>query len=46
MTASESTTARRRGLTLIAIALGVSGLVWGGWHWLQGRHQQNTESNW
>jgi membrane fusion protein, multidrug efflux system len=44
MTASESTTARRRGLTLIAIALGVSGLVWGGWHWLQGRHQQNTDN--
>jgi membrane fusion protein (multidrug efflux system) len=44
MTASESTTARRRGLTLIAIALGVSGLAWGGWHWLQGRHQQNTDN--
>jgi membrane fusion protein, multidrug efflux system len=44
MTASESTTARRRGLTLIAIALGVCGLAWGGWHWLQGRHQQNTDN--
>ena len=44
MTASESTTARRRGLTLIAIALGVGGLAWGGWHWLQGRHQQNTDN--
>ncbi len=44
MTPSESTTARRRGLTLIAIALGVSGLAWGGWHWLQGRHQQNTDN--
>ena len=44
MTASESTTARRRGLTLIAIALGVSGLAWGGWHWLHGRHQENTDN--
>jgi membrane fusion protein (multidrug efflux system) len=44
MTASESTTARRRGLTLIAIALGASGLAWGGWHWIQGRHQQNTDN--
>ena len=44
MTASESTTARRRGLTLIAIALAVGGLAWGGWHWLQGRHQQSTDN--
>ena len=44
LTASESTTARRRGLTLIALALGVSGLAWGGWHWLQGRHQQSTDN--
>jgi len=44
MTPSESTTARRRGLTLIAIALGVSGLAWGGWHWLHGRHQENTDN--
>ncbi len=44
MTTSESTTARRRGLSVIALALGVSGLAWGGWHWLQGRHQQNTDN--
>jgi len=44
ITPSESSTARRRGLTLIAIALGVSGLAWGGWHWLHGRHQENTDN--
>jgi membrane fusion protein (multidrug efflux system) len=44
ITTNESATTRRRGLTLIAIALGFSGLAWGGWHWLQGRHQQNTDN--
>lgn len=44
LTASESTTARRRGLTLIALTVALCGLAWGGWHWLQGRHQQNTDN--
>lgn len=44
LTASESTTARRRGLTLIALAVAVVGLAWGAWHWLQGRHTQSTDN--
>jgi len=35
---------RRQGLTLIAIAVGVTGLAWGGWHWLHGRHHENTDN--
>ena len=35
---------RRQGLTLIAIAVGVTGIAWGGWHWLHGRHHQNTDN--
>ena len=44
LTASEFNTTRRRGLTLIAAALAVGGLAWGGWHWLQGRHYQATDN--
>ena len=35
---------RRQGLTLIAAAVGVAALAWGGWHWLHGRHHQNTDN--
>ena len=35
---------RRRGLTLIAAAIGVCALTWGGWHWLNGRHRQSTDN--
>ena len=35
---------RRKGLTLIAAAVGVAALAWGGWHWLHGRHHQNTDN--
>ena len=37
-------TARRRGLTLIAAAVALVGIGWGGWHWLQGRHHQTTDN--
>ena len=36
--------ARRRGLTLIAAAVGVVALFWGGWHVLVGRHQLDTDN--
>lgn len=35
---------RRQGLTLIAAAVAVSALAWGGWHWFHGRHHQNTDN--
>ena len=35
---------RRRGLTLITLALLVAGLGWGIWHWLYARHQMNTDN--
>jgi len=47
MTSSTSTpsrTARRKGLTIVAATVGVCGLIWGGWHWLTGRHYQNTDN--
>jgi membrane fusion protein, multidrug efflux system len=44
LTSTESNTARRRGLIIIAVTVGVCGLVWGGWHWLTGRHYQNTDN--
>ena len=42
--ASDHNTIRRRGLTLIASAVLIGGLAWGGWHWLHGRHHQNTDN--
>jgi len=41
---SEMGNARRRGLTLIAAAVGVVALAWGGWHVLFGRHQLDTDN--
>ena len=42
--ASDHNPIRRRGLTLIASAVLIGGLAWGGWHWLHGRHHQNTDN--
>ena len=44
LTVSEKATARRRGLTLIAAAVALTGVAWGGWNWLHGRHYQNTDN--
>ncbi len=44
LNASEFKTARRRGLTIIASTMLLVGLAWGGWHWLHGRHHQNTDN--
>ena len=42
LTANESNTARRRGLTLIAAAVALVAIGWGGWHWANGRHVETT----
>lgn len=44
MTATEANNARRRGLTTVAAAVLLGGLVWGGWHWLAGRHHESTDN--
>ena len=44
LTATEANTARRRGLTLIAAAVTLAGLSWGGWHWMKGRHFESTDN--
>jgi membrane fusion protein (multidrug efflux system) len=36
--------ARRKGLTFIAVAVLLGGAGWGVWHWVAGRHQQNTDN--
>jgi membrane fusion protein, multidrug efflux system len=41
---NEMGAARRRGLTLIALAVAVVALLWGGWHWLLGRHHLVTDN--
>lgn len=41
---SSTGNARRRGLTLIAAAVGVTALIWGGWHVLFGLHHQDTDN--
>ena len=43
-TPHEANPARRRGLTLIAAAVVLTGAVWGGWHWLHGRHFESTDN--
>ncbi len=44
-TASPATDPRRRrGLTLIALAVALAGIGWGGWHWLAGRHHEITDN--
>lgn len=44
LTSTESRNIRRRGLTLIAAAVGVCALIWGGWHVFTGRHRQSTDN--
>ena len=35
---------RRHGLGLIAAAVVLGGIGWGGWHWFEGRHSQSTDN--
>jgi len=41
---NEMNNARRRALTAIAAVVAVAGLAWAGWHWVAGRHQQDTDN--
>ena len=36
--------ARRRALGLIGTAVLLTGLGWGAWHWLEGRHRETTDN--
>lgn len=44
LTPREAGTARRRGLTLIAAAVALVAVGWGGWHWANGRHVETTDN--
>ncbi len=44
LTPQESSTARRRGLTIIAVAVALVAVGWGGWHWANGRHVESTDN--
>ena len=44
LTATEANTARRRGLTLIAAAVALAAVGWGGWHWFAARHFETTDN--
>ena len=44
LTANEANTARRRGLTIIAAAVALVAIGWGGWHWANGRHVETTDN--
>ncbi|PUE28509.1 EmrA/EmrK family multidrug efflux transporter periplasmic adaptor subunit [Limnohabitans sp. JirII-29] len=44
LSANEKANARRRGLQAIAATIGVAALVWGGWHWVSGRHHVSTDN--
>ena len=37
-------TTRRRGLSVIATAVAVASLAWGGWHWMHARHFETTDN--
>src|SRR3989344_435553 len=44
LTANEANTARRRGLTLIAAAVALVAIGWGGWHRANGRPVETTHN--
>ncbi len=43
-TPNTPSTTRRRGLTLIATAVVLGGIAWGGWHWVHARHFETTDN--
>ena len=44
ITSKETSPARRRGLTIIAVAVAIVAVGWGGWHWANGRHVESTDN--
>lgn len=44
LTSHAASSARRRGLTLIALAVALAGAGWGGWHWMHARHYETTDN--
>jgi len=44
LTPHAASTARRRGLTLIALAAALAGIGWGGWHWMHARNYETTDN--
>ena len=37
-------TGRRKGLTIVAAAVAVGAIAWGGWHWMVARNYQTTDN--
>jgi len=37
-------TGRRKGLTIVAAAVAVAAIAWGGWHWMVARNYQTTDN--
>jgi len=35
---------RRKGLTIVAAAVAVAAVAWGGWHWMVARNYQTTDN--
>jgi hypothetical protein len=35
---------RRKGLTIVAAAVAVAAIAWGGWHWMVARNYQTTDN--
>nr|WP_231499254.1 HlyD family efflux transporter periplasmic adaptor subunit [Comamonas aquatica] len=43
-TSSANPTGRRKGLTLVATAVAVAAVAWGGWHWVVASRYQTTDN--
>ena len=43
-TPSANPAGRRKGLTIVAAAVAVAAIAWGGWHWMVARNYQTTDN--
>lgn len=43
-TPSANPAGRRKGLTIVAAAVAVAAIAWGGWHWMVARNYQRTDN--